>query len=100
MKEANRELSRLEGIPSASPEYGVIRTYVQILPELPWSVATEDKIDMAEAALLSRQTLRTGLTSCRTQDRVRCPVRHRFHCRWKSQPSPVPDAARSGYRVS
>src|SRR5207248_3540666 len=45
MKEANRELARLEGIPSASPEYGVIRTYLQILSELPWNVATEDKID-------------------------------------------------------
>src|ERR1051325_9291534 len=45
MKEANRELSRLEGIPSASPEYGVIRTYIQILSELPWNVTTADKID-------------------------------------------------------
>jgi ATP-dependent Lon protease len=49
MKEANRELSRLESIPSASPEYGVIRTYLQILSELPWSVLTEDKIDLKEA---------------------------------------------------
>src|SRR5204863_50264 len=49
MKEANRELSRLEGIPSASPEYGVIRTYLQILSELPWTVATQDKIDINEA---------------------------------------------------
>ena len=37
LKEANRELNRLEAIPSASPEYGVIRTYLQILSELPWS---------------------------------------------------------------
>ncbi len=49
MKEALRELSRLEGIPSASPEYGVIRTYLQILSELPWTVATADKIDLADA---------------------------------------------------
>jgi ATP-dependent Lon protease len=49
MKEANRELGRLESIPSASPEYGVIRTYLQILSELPWGVATEDKLDLAEA---------------------------------------------------
>ncbi len=49
MKEANRELSRLESIPSASPEYGVIRTYLQILSELPWSLVTEDKIDLTEA---------------------------------------------------
>jgi ATP-dependent Lon protease len=49
MKEAERELGRLETIPSASPEYGVIRTYLQILSELPWSVETTDKIDLADA---------------------------------------------------
>lgn len=49
MKEANRELSRLEAIPSASPEYGVIRTYLQILSELPWSILTPDKLDLKEA---------------------------------------------------
>jgi len=49
MKEALRELSRLEGIPSASPEYGVIRTYLQILSELPWNNSTQDKIDIHDA---------------------------------------------------
>jgi ATP-dependent Lon protease len=49
MKEAIRELNRLESIPSASPEYGVIRTYLQILSELPWEVQTTDKIDLREA---------------------------------------------------
>jgi ATP-dependent Lon protease len=49
MKEAERELSRLEAIPSASPEYGVIRTYLTILSELPWAVTTVDKLDLAEA---------------------------------------------------
>jgi ATP-dependent Lon protease len=49
MKEAVRELNRLESIPSASPEYGVIRTYLQILSELPWSAETVDKIDLTEA---------------------------------------------------
>ena len=49
MKEATRELNRLDSIPSASPEYGVIRTYLQILSELPWSVMTTDKIDLKEA---------------------------------------------------
>src|SRR4051794_354068 len=55
MKEANRELSRLESIPSASPEYGVIRTWLQIVSELPWSTMTQDKIELAEArAILDR----------------------------------------------
>jgi ATP-dependent Lon protease len=49
MKEAQRELERLESIPNASPEYGVIRTYLQILAELPWAAQTTDKIDLAEA---------------------------------------------------
>jgi ATP-dependent Lon protease len=49
MKEATRELARLESIPSASPEYGVIRTWLQIVSELPWSVATTDKLDLHEA---------------------------------------------------
>ncbi len=55
MKEANRELTRLEAIPSASPEYGVIRTWLQIVSELPWSALTDDKIDLVEArAILDR----------------------------------------------
>ena len=49
MKEADRELNRLEAIPTASPEYGVIRTYLQILSELPWSKTTEDRIDLVDA---------------------------------------------------
>src|SRR3954469_8207216 len=49
MKEANRELTRLEAIPSASPEYGVIRTWLQIVSELPWAVESHDKIELKEA---------------------------------------------------
>jgi ATP-dependent Lon protease len=49
MKEANREMARLESIPSASPEYGVIRTWLQIVSELPWSIQTQDKIDLTDA---------------------------------------------------
>src|SRR5918993_562774 len=49
MKEANRELARLEAIPSASPEYGVIRTWLQIVSELPWSVMTGDKLHLKGA---------------------------------------------------
>jgi ATP-dependent Lon protease len=49
MKEAMRELTRLDSIPSASPEYGVIRTWLQIVGELPWAVSTADKLDLIEA---------------------------------------------------
>jgi ATP-dependent Lon protease len=45
-KEAFRELSRLEKIPNVSPEYNVIRTYLELMSELPWSRSTEDKLDV------------------------------------------------------
>jgi ATP-dependent Lon protease len=51
-KEADREIGRMEAIPQASPEYGVIRTYLQIIAELPWSHETEDKLDLAEARVI------------------------------------------------
>lgn len=49
-KVARKEMDRLSAIPAASPEHGVIRTYLDILCELPWSVATEDHLDIARAA--------------------------------------------------
>ncbi len=48
-KEAMRELSRLEKLPAASPEYSVIRTYLDILVSLPWNKSTGKKIDVAYA---------------------------------------------------
>ncbi|HEU5343482.1 MAG TPA: endopeptidase La [Ktedonobacterales bacterium] len=48
-KEASRELSRLEKIPSASPEYSVIRTYLELLISLPWNKSTGKPIDVAHA---------------------------------------------------
>jgi len=49
LKEANRELSRLEKMPSASPEYSIIRTYIELLASLPWSKSTGEKIDVPHA---------------------------------------------------
>ncbi len=48
-KEALREFKRLERLPQASPETGVIRDYLQWLIELPWQARTEDKLDLDEA---------------------------------------------------
>src|SRR2546430_2104432 len=39
-KAADRELARLERLPSAAAEYGVIRTYLDWLATLPWGVTT------------------------------------------------------------
>lgn len=48
-EEALRELDRLGKIPAASPEYSVIRTYLDWVCELPWSVQTEDQLDIRRA---------------------------------------------------
>ena len=46
---ADRELSRLERLPPAAAEYGVIRSYLEWLVDLPWSKETEDNLDIAHA---------------------------------------------------
>jgi ATP-dependent Lon protease len=48
-KEVDRELSRLEKIPSASPEHNVLRTYIELVLELPWNKFTEDNLDISHA---------------------------------------------------
>ncbi|MBV8602431.1 MAG: endopeptidase La, partial [Candidatus Eremiobacteraeota bacterium] len=48
-KGADRELDRLGKVPQASPEYSVIRTYLDWLVQLPWSKTTSDNIDIAKA---------------------------------------------------
>ena len=48
-KEAERELNRLNRIPPSSPDHQVIRNYLEWMIELPWSVTTEDRLDLVEA---------------------------------------------------
>jgi ATP-dependent Lon protease len=48
-KQARRELDRLAKLPAAAAEYGVIRTYLDWILSLPWSVVTEDHLDIADA---------------------------------------------------
>lgn len=48
-KAAERELGRLEKLPPAAAEYGVIRTYLEWILTLPWTRYTEDNLDLEHA---------------------------------------------------
>jgi ATP-dependent Lon protease len=48
-KEAERELGRLEKMPSAQPEYNIIRTWLEYVIELPWNKRSVDSLDLARA---------------------------------------------------
>ncbi|HEX9115253.1 MAG TPA: endopeptidase La, partial [Anaerolineae bacterium] len=47
---AEKEVGRLAGMPQASPEISVLRTYLDWLIGLPWEKATEDHLDIKAAA--------------------------------------------------
>ncbi|MDX6712170.1 MAG: ATP-dependent Lon protease [Blastocatellia bacterium] len=47
--EAERELRRMERLPSAAPDFHVIRTYLEYVLELPWKKSTVDRLDLKEA---------------------------------------------------
>jgi ATP-dependent Lon protease len=49
LKAANRELARLEKLPSAAAEYGVIRTYLEWILSVPWTQTTQDNLDLDQA---------------------------------------------------
>ncbi len=49
MKQAERELKRLDFIPQASPDYSVIVTYIETIAELPWTKLSEDNLDLDKA---------------------------------------------------
>ncbi len=48
-KEAEREFKRFERLPDQSPERHVLRTWLDLVLELPWTQGTEDNLDIARA---------------------------------------------------
>jgi ATP-dependent Lon protease len=48
-REAERELARLASIPAASPEHGIVVTYLEWMASLPWSKLAGSLIDIGKA---------------------------------------------------
>ena len=48
-KQADRELGRLENLPTQAAEHGVIRTYLEWIATLPWDHSTEDNLELDHA---------------------------------------------------
>src|SRR5579875_3300972 len=48
-EQARKELRRLQRMPEAAGEYGMVRTYLDWLIELPWALPEEQPIDIAAA---------------------------------------------------
>jgi ATP-dependent Lon protease len=48
-RQADRELARLEKLPQAAAEHGVIRNYLEWIAALPWDKTTADNLDLAHA---------------------------------------------------
>jgi ATP-dependent Lon protease len=48
-KEFERELAKLERLPSSAPDYHVTRSYLEFVLDLPWNTLTEDNLDIPHA---------------------------------------------------
>ncbi len=46
-KEAEREVGRLAKVPPSSPDHQVLRTYLELVLELPWKKASEDHLNLS-----------------------------------------------------
>jgi ATP-dependent Lon protease len=47
-KEVERELARLAKVPPSSPDHQVLRTYLELVLELPWNKASEEHMDLSK----------------------------------------------------
>jgi ATP-dependent Lon protease len=49
LKATEREIDKLSRIPSASPDYGVTRNYIDLILSLPWDEYSQDSLNLREA---------------------------------------------------
>ena len=63
LKEATRELKRLVKLPPASPDHQVIRSYLELVLELPWNTVTEDHLDLTHVRSFWMKTITGFKTS-------------------------------------
>ena len=49
-KEAEKQLDRLTNMHQDSPEANIVRTYLDLLTDLPWSISTDDNLDIKNAS--------------------------------------------------
>jgi ATP-dependent Lon protease len=55
MLRAVKEIDRLTQMPPMSPEVGIIRTYIDWILDLPWSISTDDNLDVVHAGKILEQ---------------------------------------------
>ena len=46
---ALKELSRMKGMQTSSPDYNVLRTYIDWMLDIPWTESTDDTEELSEA---------------------------------------------------
>lgn len=46
---ATKELNRLKKLPNSSPDYSILRNYLDVLIDLPWGIQTQDNKDLKKA---------------------------------------------------
>ena len=46
-KEVEREIAKLAKVPPSSPDHQVLRTYLDLVLELPWKKASEDRLELS-----------------------------------------------------
>jgi ATP-dependent Lon protease len=52
-KVAMKELQRLKRLAPISPESGIIRTYIELMADLPWSKSSPETLDISKARQVS-----------------------------------------------